>query len=94
MYQDGPPHILDVDTAPGSGVPGAGHWKHTWGSCGEQRGRDGRVQDQQDRRHGGEPMIRVGSVGRPLQEDAGRVVVYVPRPRGTAANEMPAFPAA
>jgi hypothetical protein len=52
------------------------------------------VQDEQDRRQGGEPMIRVGSVGRPLHEDAGRVVVYVPRPRGTVANEVPAFPAA
>ena len=52
------------------------------------------MQDEQDRHHGGEPMIRVGSVGRPLQEDTGRVVVYVPRPRGTVANEMPAFPAA
>jgi hypothetical protein len=39
-------------------------------------------------------MIRVGSVGRPLEEDAGRVVVYAPCPRGTVADEMPAFPAA
>ncbi len=39
-------------------------------------------------------MIRVGSVGRPLQEDTGRAVVYVPRPRGSVANEMPAFPPA
>lgn len=37
-------------------------------------------------------MIRVGSVGRPRQEDTGRAAVYVPRPRGSVANEVPAFP--
>ena len=56
--------------------------------------RDGRAHDEQDRHHGGEPMIRVGSVGRPLQEDTERAVVYVPRPRGSVADEMPAFPPA
>ena len=39
-------------------------------------------------------MIRVGSVAPPLEEDTGRVVVYAPRPRGSLAEEMPAFPPA
>lgn len=43
-------------------------------------------------------MIRIGPVGRPLREDTGRVVVYVPRPRGSVADEvrheLPAFPPA
>ena len=39
-------------------------------------------------------MIRVGPVGRAVQEGTGRVVVYAPRPRGSVADEVPAFPAA